>query len=124
MVTSLQIIAAARAGRSVLATPEERAAHRANLVANMDRIRSVNPAYMLPHNVFWRKWIDEAHEKTMTRLRAEHPDWSESKLEWEATPFTQERLVSVGKDKDGTDFLVSESQAMCRWSPYPGMTYE
>ena len=123
MVTSLQIITSALTGQPLL-SGADRVAHRAKLVANMDQIRSADPAYMLPHNVFQRKWIDEAHEKTMTRLRAEHPEWSESKLEWEATPYNPERLVSVGKDKDGTDFLVSESDARGRWAPYRGMNFE
>ena len=121
MVTSLQIIFAARTGQSVLAG-SERARHRERLLADMDSVRSADPAYLLPHNVRWRKLLNAELLTTKATLRAEHPEWTAEKLDWESSPYSPEKLVSVGKDKDGNDFLESESQAMSRWSPYPGMT--
>ena len=123
MATSQQIIFAARTGQSVLAG-SERAKHREQLLAEMDDVRSADPAYLLPHNVRWRQWINAELVATRATLRAEHPEWTEEKLDWEASPYAPEKLVSVGKDKDGTDILVGESQAMGRWSPYPGMTWD
>jgi hypothetical protein len=121
MVTSLQIIFAARTGQSVLAG-SERARHRERVLADMDGVRSADPAYLLPHNIRWRKLLNAELLTTRATLRAEHPEWTEEKLDWESSPYSPEKLVSVGKDKDGNDFLESESQAMSRWSPYPGMT--
>jgi len=121
MVTSLQIIFAARTGQSVLAG-SERARHRKRVLADMDGVRSADPAYLLPHNIRWRKLLQAELLTTRATLRAEHPEWTEEKLDWESSPYSPEKLVSVGKDKDGNDFLESESQAMSRWSPYPGMT--
>jgi hypothetical protein len=123
MVTSLQIIFAARTGQSVLAG-SERARHREQLLADMEAVRSADPAYLKPHNVRWRKLLEAELLTTRATLRADHPEWTEEKLDWESSPYSPEKLVSVGKDKDGNDFLVSESQAMSRWSPYPGMTRE
>lgn len=121
MVTSLQIIFAARTGQSVLAG-SERARHRERVLADMDGVRSADPAYLRTHNVRWRKLLHAELLTTRATLRAEHPEWTEEKLDWESSPYSPEKLVSVGKDKDGNDFLESESQAMSRWSPYPGMT--
>jgi hypothetical protein len=121
MVTSLQIIFAARTGQSVL-VGSERARHRERVLADMDGVRSADPAYLRTHNVRWRKLLNAELLTTRATLRAEHPEWTEEKLDWESSPYSPEKLVSVGKDKDGNDFLESESQAMSRWSPYPGMT--
>jgi hypothetical protein len=118
MATSMQIIFAARTGQSVLAGSEQ-ARHRERLLSTMDGVRSADPAYLRPHNVRWRKLLNAELLTTRATLRAEHPEWTEEKLYWESSPYSPEKLVSVGKDKDGNDFLVSESQALGRWSPYP-----
>jgi hypothetical protein len=118
MATSMQIIFAARTGQSVLAGSEQ-ARHRERLLSTMDGVRSADPAYLRPHNIRWRKLLEAELLATRATMRADHPEWTEEKLDWESSPYSPEKLVSVGKDKDGNDFLVSESQAMSRWSPYP-----
>lgn len=122
MITSERIIASAKSGRSLFDHEAARVAHRADLVVELDKMRSADPAYMQPDRVLWRKMLRAERVAAWARLRAENPEWSESKLDWELSPYTPEKLVSVGKDKDGNDLMVCESQARGRWSPYPGMT--
>ena len=124
MITSERIIASAKSGRSLFDCEAARVAHRAGLVVELDRMRSADPAYMQPERVLWRKMLRAEQVATWAKLKAENPEWTESKLDWELSPYTPEKLVSVGKDKDGNDLMVCESQARGRWSPYPGMSFD
>ena len=124
MVVSNRIIAAAKTGQSLFDTEEERAEHRADLIIGLDRTRSADPAYRLPHNVLWLKFLGVEHVAKWARLKADFPEWTESRRDWELSPHSPDKLISVGKDKDGNDMMVCESQARGRWSPYPGMSYD
>lgn len=124
MISSSRIIEAAKTGRPLFDNDEAQSSHLANLVVELDRMRSADPVYMMPHNVLWRHFLSVEHVSKWASMKINHPEWTEAKRHHELSPYGPEKLVCIGKDLQGNDVMVCESQAIARWSPYPGMIYD
>ena len=59
-------------------------------------------------------------DRALARNMAERPDQLGETIATEMQSWQREKLVSIGSDGHGNDFLVDESLIGTPWTPFPG----